>query len=122
MMQLAQAIEAEFQAHGLTTTLDELDTVLSLSVLSLVPSQPRWRVGGAGGASLVSGLPGPGGKGTSEERDGMSKIGFYQCDYPTATACVFSEDNDLLPDRLRNADRAGMMALLSPAPPTRRLE
>ncbi|HKM56506.1 MAG TPA: hypothetical protein VJY33_24085 [Isosphaeraceae bacterium] len=52
----------------------------------------------------------------------MSKIGFYQCDYPTATACVFSEDNDLLPDRLRNADRAGMMALLSPAPPTRRLE
>ena len=98
MMQLAQAIEAELQAHGLTTTLDELDTVLSLSVLSLVPSQPRWRFGGAGGASLASGLPGPGGKGTSEERDGMSKTGFYQCDYPTATACVFSEDNDLLPD------------------------
>ena len=94
MMQLAQAIEAEFQAHGLTTTLDELDTVLSLSVLSLVPSQPRWRFGGAGGASLASGLPGPGGKGTSEERDGMSKTGFYQCDYPTDTACVFSEDND----------------------------
>jgi len=94
MMQLAQAIEAEFQAHGLTTTLDEIDTVLSLSVLSLVPSQPRWRFGGAGGASLASGLPGPGGKGTSEERDGMSKTGFYQCDYPTATACVFSEDND----------------------------
>jgi hypothetical protein len=52
----------------------------------------------------------------------MSKTGFYQCDYPTDTACVFSEDNDLLPDGLRNADRAGMMALLSPAPPTRWLE
>ena|SRR5271157_2978947 len=28
----------------------------------------------------------------------MSKTGFYQCEYPTDTACVFSEDNDLLPD------------------------
>ena len=39
----------------------------------------------------------------------------------TRAAC-FSEDNDLLPDGLWNADRAGMMALLSPAPPTRWLE
>ena len=30
---------------------------------------------------------------------------------------MFSEDNDLLPDGLRNADCAGMMALLSPRPP-----
>jgi hypothetical protein len=72
----------------------------------------KWRLPG----DLTSGLPGPGGqeeplrpgqngisKGTSEERDGMSKTGFYQCDYPTDTACVFFEDNDLLPDWLRNA-------------------
>jgi hypothetical protein len=71
--------------------------------------------------NLASGLPGPGGgqekttasgqngisKGTSKERDGMSKTGFYQCDYLTDTACMFSEDNDLLPDRLRRRTAPG---------------
>ena len=37
----------------------------------------------------------------------MSKTGFYQCDYLTDTACVFSEDNDLLPDELRRRTAPG---------------